>query len=365
MQLLEAEQMSDFFEVDFLQVNSERSGDAIAIRYQLGQEWWVHVVDGGYQSTTAGLAAHIRNRFGTNVINHMVVTHPDQDHAEGLATLAETMEVQCLWMLRPWLHSSFLLPYFARYTSAENLSVRLRQCFPYIDALEKVAIRRGILIKEPFQGESIGPFKVLAPSPGRYFQLVISSDKTPQEKSELGILSSFFDIAKPIARFIRAGWGSEKFSTEETSTENEMSVIQYASLVGREIVLTGDAGRGAMNEAAAYAPQAGLFLPGVSDFQVPHHGGRRNVNSAILNQWLGPVLPSLLPEGHELFQAVISASEEDADHPRKAVLRGLLDRGAKILNTEDGNVWLRSQEAPARHDYYSAPNPSYPDEQED
>jgi hypothetical protein len=357
--------MGDFFEVDFLQVNSARSGDAIAIRYQFGQYRSVHVVDGGYTSTAPVLASHIRNRFGTNKINHMVVTHPDQDHAEGLATLAEIMDVDYIWMLRPWIYSPFLLPYFARYSSAENLTERLRECFPYIDALEKVAIRRGIEIKEPFQGEQIGAFKVLAPSPARYFQLVINSDKTPQPTPKMGILAGLFDIARPVIKFIKAGWGSEKFSAEETSTENEMSVIQYANFNGRSVVLTGDAGRDGMHEAADYAPQAGLFLPGVSEFQTPHHGGRRNVNTHVLDRWLGPVLPQLLPEGSERFRAIICASKEDADHPRKAVRRGLLHRGAKILTTEDHHIWISGGDVPARPDYHPLPNSPYPDEQED
>jgi hypothetical protein len=357
--------MGDFFEVDFLQVNSARSGDAIAIRYQIGQSWSVHVVDGGYTSTAPVLASHIRNRFGTNRINHMVVTHPDQDHAEGLATLAEIMDVDYIWMLRPWLYSPFLLPYFARYSSAINLTARLRECFPYIDALEKVAIRRGIEIKEPFQGEQIGAFKVLAPSPARYFQLVINSDKTPQPTPNMGILAGLFDVVRPVIKFIKAGWGSEKFSSEETSTENEMSVVQYANFNGRSVVLTGDAGRDGMHEAADYAPQAGLFLPGVSDFQTPHHGGRRNVNSHVLDRWLGPVLPQLLPEGSERFKAIICASKEDTEHPRKAVRRGLLHRGAKILTTEDHNIWIFGGDVPQRPDYYSLPNSPYPDEQED
>ena len=38
-------------------------------------------------------------------------------------------------------------------------------------------------------------------------------------------------------------WGNEVFSEEETSAENEMSVVQYAKLCGKKILLTGDAGR--------------------------------------------------------------------------------------------------------------------------
>jgi hypothetical protein len=42
-----------------------------------------------------------------------------------------------------------------------------------------------------------------------------------------------------------------------------MSAVQYAMLNSDKIVLTGDAGRGALTKAADYAPLAGLILPGV------------------------------------------------------------------------------------------------------
>jgi beta-lactamase superfamily II metal-dependent hydrolase len=141
--------------------------------------------------------------------------------------------------------------------------------------------------------------------------------------------------------------------------------VQCAFLNGHSIVLTGDAGRTAMTKAADFAPNVGLFLPGVTRFQAPHHGGRRNVSSALLDRWLGPVLPYKLPEGTERFTAMISSAKEDEDHPRNAVLRGLLHRGAKILTTEDYVIWVWGGAAPARHDYFSVPNVPYPDEQEE
>jgi hypothetical protein len=356
--------MADYWEVDFLQVNSSRSGDAITGRYQIGSTFWVHVVDGGYTADAERIARHIKNRYGTTIIDHMVVTHPDQDHAEGLALLAELCEVRNLWMLRPWHYANELLTYFTTYSSVDRLASKLRSSFPYIDELEKVATRRNIPIREPFQGADIGLFKVLAPSPQRWAQLVIDSETTPQG-ADTGLLGNLFEIAKSAVRYIKAGWGSEKFSAEDTSTENEMSLIQYMEFGGRKIVLTGDAGRAAMTEAAAYAPQAGLTLPGVTHFQAPHHGGRRNVNSKILDEWLGPILPSLPAPGSELFTAVISASGDDPAHPRKAVRRGLLHRGAKLLTTEEHNIWIHSTDAPARPDYYPLPNNPYPDEQEE
>src|ERR1035437_1084450 len=304
--------MSDYYEIDFLPVHTSKSGDAIAIRYELNGAWWVHVVDGGYPSTAPDLQAHIRQFYGTYRINRVVVTHPDKDHAEGLAPILENFQVDELWMLRPWMYAQYLLPHFARYSSTAALAARLREEYSYIAALEDIAVRMGITIREPFQGEKIGPFTVLAPSPARYLQLVIDSEKTPQQAAESeGILSELMRLVKPIVAFIKAGWGSERFSGEETSVENEMSVVQFALLNGHKIVLTGDAGRGGLREAADYAPQAGLFLPGVTRFQVPHHGGRRNVSTELLDRWLGPRLPQMLSDSQELFTAMISSSKED------------------------------------------------------
>lgn len=356
--------MTDFYEINFLPVHTTKSGDAIVIRYQVGNTWSLHVVDGGYASTAPDLAKHIRKYYGTNLINRMVVTHPDQDHVEGLAPILEQFEVHQLWMLRPWNYAEYLMQHFARYTSAQALRDRLRKEYPYIEALEKIALRKQVPIYEPFQGQRIGPFAVLAPSRARYLQLILDSEKTPQQAAgSPGILSELMKAVAPAIQLIREGWGSERFSNEDTSVENEMSVVQFASLNGDTIVLTGDAGRGAMTEAADYAPYAGLQLPGVRKFQAPHHGGRRNLSTQILDRWLGPRLARMLPEGQETFTAMISSAKEDADHPRKAVLRALRHRGAFIATTEDG-AFRTSRNAPARDGWTTMTNVPYPDEQE-
>jgi beta-lactamase superfamily II metal-dependent hydrolase len=355
--------MADFYEIDFLPVHTSKSGDAIAMRYQIGPNWYVHVVDGGYASTAPDLSKHITTFYGTTHINRVVVTHPDKDHAEGLAAILETFTVNELWMLRPWSYAQELLPHFARYSSARNLIQRLQEEYPYIAELENIAARKGIPIYEPFQGARIGPFTVLAPSRARYLQLIIDSEKTPQQAADsTGILSELIKLAASAVTFIKAGWGAEKFSDEETSTENEMSVVQYAYLNGEKIVLTGDAGRGALTQAADYAPFAGLILPGLNRFQAPHHGGRRNVSTELLDRWLGPRLPQMLPEGSERFTAMISFAKEDPDHPRKAVIRALRHRGAHIMTTENGvfGIW---NNAPPRG-WVPTKNVPYPDEQE-
>jgi len=182
--------MTDFYEIDLRQVHTSKSGDAIAIRYQIGTQWFVHLVDGGYSTTAPDVAQFIRTTYGTSQINNVVVTHPDKDHAEGLAPILEEFSVGALWMLRPWDYAAFLLPYFPRYQSAEAVAKRLQEEYAYIWALEKIAQRRGIQMFEPFQGARIGPFTVLAPTPARYAQLIIQSDKTPSQ-GPIGILDPF------------------------------------------------------------------------------------------------------------------------------------------------------------------------------
>ena len=326
--------MSDYFEIDFLDVEAKDSGDAIPLRYQIGSETRIHVTDGGFQKTGDKIVEHINQYYGEpDTIDAVIVSHPDRDHAGGLRTVLENFEVSELWMLRPWDYVDELIDRFARFKNKENLKKRLKEIYPNVAALEEIAEEEDIPIYEPFQGKKIGDFTVLAPTKERYLDLIVESEKTPQATRE----SIQASLAK--ADSSRAAWGEESFSSEETSHENEMSIIQYANLCEQKILLTADAGRGALDEAADYASWAGLTLPGIDWFQVPHHGSRRNVSTEILDLWLGDILSeSEKPEeGTGTFTTIISASEKDEDHPRNAVVRACIHRGAKVISTEDGS----------------------------
>jgi beta-lactamase superfamily II metal-dependent hydrolase len=200
----------------------------------------------------------------------------------------------------------------------------------------------------------------------------VDSKKTPQAvaHADRGILDAIggilTEVAKKAVKYIRAAWGEEVFSAEETSAENEMSVVQYAYLCNKKIVLTADAGRGALTEAADFAPAAGLLLPGIDRFQVPHHGSRRNVSTELLDRWLGERLENEPNEGSARFTAIISAGREDPDHPRKAVIRAMIHRGAKLVSTDDGKGTKRtSKNAPDRKGWSAATPLGYPDDQEE
>jgi glyoxylase-like metal-dependent hydrolase (beta-lactamase superfamily II) len=69
-------------EIEFLPVGDHsKAGDAIVARYGNAYGYELMVVDGGTESGQA-LVDHIRGQFGQNsIISHLVLTHPDADHA--------------------------------------------------------------------------------------------------------------------------------------------------------------------------------------------------------------------------------------------------------------------------------------------
>jgi len=358
--------MADFFEIDYFDVETDKSGDAIAIRYEVAGQVFVHLVDGGYQATGPSIVANINKYYGVNRIDHLVVTHCDRDHTGGLAHVLEDMDVGRLWMLRPWEFAEELLPRFATYTDAGRLRSRLRGIYSNLKQLETIADRRGIPILNPFQGARIGAFTVLAPTRARYLDLIVDSDKTPEtvEEAEATTADKTYwflaELAKKAANLVAGAWNHEHFPADGTSCENEMSVVQSAILSGKKIVLTGDAGRGALEEAADYADAIGFGLPGVDRVQIPHHGSRRNVSTELLDRWLGHRLAAQPAAGSESFSAIVSSAKADPDHPRNAVVRAFMHRGAKVIATESQHVRDSGGDAPVRDGWGPVAAATYP-----
>lgn len=361
--------MSDFFEIDFLDVESQKSGDAIPLRYQMNGMTLIHVVDGGFQATGDSVVAHVRKYYGNpSRVDSVVATHPDGDHAGGLRAVLKEFEIGELWMLRPWEYAGEIIHRFENYTSVEKLQQKLKACFPNIAALEEIALERGIPMFEPFQGAEIGEFRVLAPTKARYLDMIVESQKTPEaaEKIKSGLdmlLEATRKVVAKAVNFVRSAWGEEIFAADDTTPENNMSVVQYAVLAGKRILLTADAGRAALAEAADYASSIGIQLPGVDRAQVPHHGSRHNVSTELLDRWFGRRLANKPAPGAETFTAIVSSAKADEDHPRKAVVRAFIHRGARVITTE-GTSKCSGHNAPDRPGWVSAQPVEYPEEQE-
>jgi hypothetical protein len=356
--------VADYFEVDFLGVETAKSGDAITLRYSVDGSMAVHVVDGGYVDTGDQVIEHLKKYYGTTVIDNIVLTHPDRDHANGLRKVLDVCTVRNLWINRPWIYAEELLPRFTNYNSVEALRRKLRSIYDATAILEDIANEKGIPIHAPLQGEAIGAFTVLSPSRSRYLDLIVESGKTPEaEKDEARgatLAGIFKEAVRAATSYIKSLWGEEYFPPEPTSRENEMSVIQFARLNGKRILLTGDAGREALQEAIDHAPYVGLTLPGIDYFQVPHHGGRHNVSTEILDKLLGERLAD--KSDKYSWYGVCSSAKADEDHPRKSVIRAVLHRGGHWSATESKNIGFAV--GIKRDGWNPIPQAPYPEEQE-
>jgi beta-lactamase superfamily II metal-dependent hydrolase len=350
------------YEIDFLPVgNGDSSGDAIAVRWGTPGNYQVLLYDGGTKDAGAALVQHVQTHYGTTRVDHVVSSHPDGDHASGLAVVLEQLNVQRIWMHRPWAHSAVIHGYFAdgRITEA-SLAARLQDTMRAAYELERLAQRLGIPITEPYQGQAIGPFWVLSPHRDWYIHdLIPTFEKSPDVKPGLGLRRAPAGIVGALAIAARAGeWLMEHWHLEHlredvsTSAENESSVVLYGNFDGEGVLLTGDAGVQALSRAAGCAEFNRLDLPNQLKFiQIPHHGSRRNVSSSTLDRLLGPRTSFTgAPAGRFAFA---SAGKDSQSHPRKMVLNAFLRRGFQPYATR-GTTLRHSRQMPQRQGWTAA-----------
>ncbi|POD70905.1 hypothetical protein BKM17_23710 [Pseudomonas syringae group genomosp. 3] len=336
--------MVDSIEVDFLPVGEgEHSGDAIAIRWREDGEFKVMIYDGGTKEYGAKLVKHVQEHFGTNHVDYVVNSHPDNDHAGGLIHVLETLSVGQLWLHKPWEYSDQIRHYFhdGRITD-ESLAKRLQQKMSAAYALEKIAEEKEIPVYEPFAGDQIGIFKVLSPTMYRYVhELVPEFQKSPElKKAQVTGLEALFDAVKGVAGdLVAALWDKEYLpETVKTSAENESSVVLFAAVGQNGYLLTGDAGINSLRESADFASGVGIDLPTrVSFVQIPHHGGRHNVSTETLNLLVGEPLPDV-PD--RLFRtAFVSAGKLAPRHPKKSVTNAFARRGFSVGQTKGQSIY--------------------------
>jgi len=324
------------YEVDFLPVG-EGSGDAIVIRYgDDASGYYLHVVDGGRTETAETITSHINKFYPGYHINHMVLSHADDDHATGLVGVMENFKVNNLWMNRPWLYAAEILHHFHGNFTQQGLIDDIKERHPYLVELERLAIKQGTVIHEVFQGANIGAFTVLAPTRHRYINSIPDFGKTPARYSTEDTAAQGFGLRRylvEVAKKLLENWDVETLAqTAETSASNESCVVQYAVLEDKGVLLTADVGPIGLAEAADYGIQLGLNRP--KFVQVPHHGSRHNVTPEVLDRWLGPKQP----QGTKVGSAFCSVGSNKHDYPRGQVKNAFMRRGFKVFCTR--TTWI-------------------------
>jgi beta-lactamase superfamily II metal-dependent hydrolase len=344
------------YEIDFMPVGEGKSGDAISIRYKVpAGSHEVIVVDGGTEASGEALVEHIKGVYGTNVVNYMVCTHPDNDHACGLRTVLNSLEVKQVWIHIPWAHADRTRHLFGNDAwTTQRLKDTIRRNYPVVEELFELANEKKALVKYPFQGEKIGPLIVAAPSLGRYEGLLPQFRDTPApDETYLRLIGHWITgIGRRTTRFIQKSVleSLDKETLREggvTSAENESSVILYGDFPGDicSFMLTGDSGLLGLNEAIDYLMASHYDLRRLGIVQVPHHGSRNNIAPSVLNRLIGEPLSAGVRRS---IYAVVSASLEDDDHPRQIVVNAFDRRGATVTATHGRKTWFWRGGMPAR-----------------
>lgn len=367
--------MQDFYEIDFTKIEQKNNADAIAIRYRINGETKIHVVDAGFKETGGSLVEHINQYYDNpKKIDHVILTHPDQDHIGGMEKILENFEVGTLWMNLPWNYADELIEFAPRFKNVDNLAKRLKENYPVLSKLEDLALDKGIEIKSAFSGTRIGVFTVMSPTQDFYIDMLSQSKKNEElnpdyvDKNESVLKKVMFtmeSVSQKVKNFIKSVWGEENFPADHTDVENETSIVQFADLCGRKILLTGDAGKRALEQVIKYDEENQVIvLPGLDVFQIPHHGSRRNVSSEVLDNILGEKQSS--DSGNIKFSALVSISSKTMEgeiYPRKTVTRAMIHRGGKVVDNKSG-LCSSSSQAPQRVGWASIAPLDYPDEQE-
>jgi beta-lactamase superfamily II metal-dependent hydrolase len=353
-------------EIEFLAVGEgNKAGDAILIRYGEVDAYELMLIDGGHSETGDDIVAHLKKHFGPNpILEHVVLTHSDTDHASGLRTVLREIEVKNLWLHIPWLLAEEARGLFKdnRWTQ-DGLRKKIEADYDITSEIVNIAQAAGCKIYYPFAGYGIGPFKILSPSREAYRYLLPQFDKTPDPdqgaieaaRMWLGketLAKRVFEAAKAaLQSWVAESWDQERLKDGGiTSASNESSVVLYGSFEQGNVLLTGDAGLCGLTWAANRADSLGLRLQQFSFVQIPHHGSRRNVGPSILTRLLGDKQPESDPMR---FTAFVSAPKDDDQHPRRIVLNAFRHRGARVIATQ-GSSKIHYGGFPRRSGYSDA-----------
>jgi len=347
------------YEVDILGVGEKsNSGDAIALRYGNlhgeRDEQTVVVIDGGYKDNGQKLVDHIKDHYGTEKVDLVISTHPDQDHINGLEEVIEQLEVCELWIHQPWDHNEGLAGEFEDGRITDNsIGERLKDSLEAAHTLVVKAQDKGVAVSEPFTGKNFDNIKVIGPTKVYYEELIPQFDGMPSVKKveeASSLFEGLFDAVKAAAKKIFVSWGEDKINDEDgTSAKNNSSVITQLIVDGRRLVFTGDAGITALDKAAdeidACASGAELKF-----FQIPHHGSRRNVGPSVLDRIIGKPLAE--GESRNISAVASTATEGEPKHPHKSVLNAFAHRGATVSATRGTGI-RHKYDAPEREGWTS------------
>jgi beta-lactamase superfamily II metal-dependent hydrolase len=329
--------MYDGIEIDMLSLGNADS--ILVTRWSAGYAVRV-LIDGGNKSDADTVLGFLRRRSITH-LDHVVCSHPHDDHAGGLRDILSGISFGQFWMHIPSRHVNLAelrvsLILEATLKRSENVTRIITESLQTTADLETLIGRMGKIIQEPFAGMEIGPLTVCGPSVQFYEQqLADFKDFARLEAMERLLEARAGQVAEEDRGVVAE---SSLLGVGGTEPENNSATILGFAYNDDKFLLTSDAGVEALT-AAKDAYQ----LMDLRWMQIPHHGSRRNISEALIE--------------HFKPQTAYVSAIGGTKHPRRAVVNAFKARGCKVFSTHypapGGHKWFHLGTVPARTDYSS------------
>jgi len=278
------------------------------------------LIDGGAGTSVLVIRGFLSS-IDVSYLDHVVVTHPHGDHADGVVELLRdpSLGVGKLWFHVPFFHVDIGAMLGAlRATCDLRYSAQVSACLERVEKLQKLADARGIPYEEPFAASTAGFLTVCGPSVG-YYRETIAGLQDPDWIRQVNSTGSAEDAFSSLLEVLASAGDSEALLTAPlTSPENNLSVVLAAVQDGNKFLFTGDAGaQGLLAATTAYDLRSCYWM------QLPHHGSRRNITQALIDYFCPRV-------------AYVSAAGS-LNHPRRALVNALKKLGAVVYSTHYPN----------------------------
>ena len=320
------------------------------------------------------MCEHVKKYYGTETIDFLVCTHPDQDHASGLSVVMENMTVNKVLMHCPWDYVDYIydLVTDGRITK-ESLKRKLIEGHPYAYKVYEQAVSKGIPIHHAFsdrENHEIPCLHILGPSSQHYVNQLVNfrsiTEVTEDVDPNDGLLKGLLEAAQKAINYLSEAWDDEKLvdpAADATSSENNSSVVLCFDFDGKKHLFTGDAGVSSLDMAASRMDSLGLPLQDFSFVQAPHHGSKRNIGPTVMNRLLGSPSWGQPEPTYTCFISV--AKEGEPKHPNKRVTNAFARRGAKVIATQGVPMCYFSSGVPSRGWGAATPLPFYSEVEDD
>ncbi len=321
------------YEIDFFAVGEgEKSGDAITLRYTLPDftDPIVGIIDAGFQPNGEALVEHITGVYGTDKVDFVISTHPDEDHINGMGIVMRNLNVRYLLIHRPAAHG------YGSNSGSEPA-----------EELAELAKAQRTRVIEPFTGvEGFGDSLLIAgPNEQYYEEMLEVQTETVKESAYRPSLAGRFlgtTVTKAAQKVFLAAFPVEiPFSDAGgTNPRNNSSAVVSLMIDGRHLILPGDAGVPALGAAMDFLDERDRTKHWPALFVLPHHGSRHNLDLDTIQRILGS-------HTDDHYGAAIASVSEESDNPSPRVANAAGRRGYPVYATA-GTSFRIAHDAPPR-----------------